>query len=137
MGTVEFCRLLDCRFVQYRKSCQFRARTTFSFVDQNTWMISSSMIVGGLSWWQSWIWCAYDSVFLSFGSQFEFLRQCLVRLLYRRILYLLDGSYRRCLSYRISRCCTVFLRDLGFLMACLQSRGNGLYLVRGAVLARR
>jgi len=27
----------------------------------NTWMISSSMIVGGLSWWQSWlcVWIGY------------------------------------------------------------------------------
>lgn len=28
----------------------------------NTWMISSSMIVGGLSWWQSWlcVWLGYS-----------------------------------------------------------------------------
>jgi NCS1 family nucleobase:cation symporter-1 len=28
----------------------------------NTWMISSSMIIGGLSWWQAWIcvWVGYS-----------------------------------------------------------------------------
>jgi nucleobase:cation symporter-1, NCS1 family len=28
----------------------------------NTWMISSSMVVGGLSWWQSWlcVWIGYS-----------------------------------------------------------------------------
>jgi NCS1 family nucleobase:cation symporter-1 len=28
----------------------------------NTWMISSSMIIGGLSWWQAWIcvWIGYS-----------------------------------------------------------------------------
>lgn len=30
----------------------------------NTWMISSSMIVGGLSWWQSWI-CVWIGYFIS------------------------------------------------------------------------
>lgn len=31
---------------------------------QNTWMISSSMIVGGLSWWQSWI-CVWIGYFIA------------------------------------------------------------------------
>lgn len=31
---------------------------------QNTWMISSSMIVGGLSWWQSWI-CVWIGYFVA------------------------------------------------------------------------
>ncbi|KAJ6145787.1 Uracil permease [Penicillium chermesinum] len=32
----------------------------------NTWMISSSMIVGGLSWWQSWI-CVWVGYFIAAG----------------------------------------------------------------------
>lgn len=31
---------------------------------QNTWMISSSMIVDGLSWWQSWI-CVWVGYFVA------------------------------------------------------------------------
>lgn len=31
---------------------------------QNTWMISSSMIVDGLSWWQSWI-CVWIGYFIA------------------------------------------------------------------------
>jgi NCS1 family nucleobase:cation symporter-1 len=40
----------------------------------NTWMISSSMIVGGLSWWQAWIcvWIGYTvtGVFVAMNARF-------------------------------------------------------------------
>lgn len=32
--------------------------------EENTWMISSSMIIGGLSWWQSWL-CVWIGYFIS------------------------------------------------------------------------
>lgn len=40
----------------------------------NTWMISSSMIVGGLSWWQAWIcvWIGYTitGIFVAMNARF-------------------------------------------------------------------
>lgn len=62
-------RILDCRLPQY---CECREtgrnhkknRRGLIWNRQNTWMISSSMIVDGLSWWQSWI-CVWIGYFIA------------------------------------------------------------------------
>jgi len=77
MGSMEFRSLLDCRFREY---CTFiisliespqeifvmtvNLECLLTILCQNTWMISSSMIVSGLSWWQSWI-CVWIGYFIS------------------------------------------------------------------------
>ena len=71
MGTMEFRWLLDRRLFQYRA---FRVVvyaldrcspfTNSNSYIQNTWMISSSMIDNGLSWWQSWL-CVWIGYFIS------------------------------------------------------------------------
>lgn len=64
--STELRGILDCRLVQH---CEWEVPTSLSAsikLKQNTWMISSSMIIGnpktgGLSWWQSWlcVWIGY------------------------------------------------------------------------------
>ena len=61
MGPLEFRGLLGCRFLQHRKlragiGTQRRLQSL-----QNTWMISSTQVANGLSWWQSWlcVWIGY------------------------------------------------------------------------------
>ena len=61
MGCMEFRWFLDFGFVQH---CTWGIRQrlgTFADTLQNTWMISSSMVANGLSWWQSWlcVWIGY------------------------------------------------------------------------------
>src|SRR5690554_2696772 len=52
------------------------------------------------------------------------------------MLYLFNGPNWCDISYRFPGCCTIVIRNLGFAMACLQSRSYGVYLVRGAGLDR-
>jgi NCS1 family nucleobase:cation symporter-1 len=42
-------------------SLQCKGSISLTLLGQNTWMISSSMIVDGLSWWQAWlcVWIGY------------------------------------------------------------------------------
>lgn len=63
MGTMELCWFLDCRLIQHRAWIIGAKILRHMLIcrGQNTWMISSSMIDGGLSWWQSWlcVWIGY------------------------------------------------------------------------------
>lgn len=63
----------------------------------NTWMISSSNIVDGLSWWQSWI-CVWVRM-LNTSPIASFADRCIARLLYRSLLRVYDRSNRRYLPY--------------------------------------
>jgi NCS1 family nucleobase:cation symporter-1 len=61
MGCMEFRSFLDLRFFQYRTSSEKILIRAYTDKSQNTWMISSSMVANGLSWWQSWlcVWIGY------------------------------------------------------------------------------
>lgn len=63
----EFCCVLDCGFIEHCRLPSFSPAPAPGISNksrwfQNTWMISSSMIVDGLSWWQSWlcVWVGYS-----------------------------------------------------------------------------
>jgi hypothetical protein len=96
----------------------------------NTWMISSSNIVDGLSWWQSWI-CVWVRM-LSTLPVASFADRYIARLLYRSLLRVHDRSNRCHLPYFFPCRQSRILWSLGCFMARIQPCSNGLHLVRRA-----
>lgn len=68
MDLVELYRILDCGLAEHRESSIPRSNIEIPLTrhTQNTWMISSSMIIAGLSWWQAWI-CVWVGYFFAAG----------------------------------------------------------------------
>lgn len=93
----------------------------------NTWMISSSQIVDGLSWWQSWI-CVWVCPKMPFMLRIFLIS--IAWLQHSGRFRVRDRPYWSNISHLLPRCRSIFFRYLGCAMASIQQGCYGLYLVR-------
>lgn len=101
MGTVELCRLLDCRLLQHQH-----------VDDRILSRCIGCLMVAGVA-------------------------LCVDRIRHSSHVPRHDRSHRRSLSHWVPRCQQSQFRYLGWVMARLQPRSYGSYLVRSAIVDRR
>jgi Permease for cytosine/purines, uracil, thiamine, allantoin len=95
----------------------------------NTWMIVSSMIINGLSWWQGSGFIFLNLVpesFVSNGSNISSLDMRMAWLWLRCTYFSTECSPGRDSPYHLSGCCEVFFWYLGIPMDNPESRRDGL-----------